>query len=134
MVVAHDDGRVEHIPNARFEPSYQPGTRWPVHGTLTLPDGTRIEVAPGPRFFMTGIGYMDPEWTHGINKGPLAVGYDEIDCTTVAYAPPHIYTQAFATVTMTLPDGTTQHGHAAYEALSMGPHARLGFTAMHDGA
>jgi hypothetical protein len=133
MVIAHDDGRVEHLPEARIDVTYQAGTRWPVHGTINLADGTRINIAPQARFFMTGIGYMDPEWVHGMNKGPLAVGYDEIDTTAVGYVPPYIYTQAFAAVTMTLPDGTVQHGHGAFEGLSMGPHARLGFTGMHDG-
>ena len=134
MTIAHDDGRVEHIPAATIDIAFEGGTRWPVGGTIALPDGTRIDLAPAMRFFMTGIGYMDPDWVHGMNKGPLAIGYDEIDCAQVGYALPHIYTQAFTQVTMTLPDGTVQRGFGAYEALSMGPHARLGFTAMHDGA
>lgn len=134
MVVAHDDGRVEHLQGAVIDIVYQPGTRWPARGTITLPDGTKIDLAPQARFFMTGIGYMDPEWVHGMNKGPLAIGYDEIDCSSVAYEPPHNYTQAYTQVTMTLPDGSVQHGQGAFEALSMGPHARLGFSGAHDGA
>jgi hypothetical protein len=134
MVIAHDDGRVEHVPGAAIKVAFQPGTRWPARGTIRLPDGTRIEVVPGMRFFMTGIGYMDPGWVHGMNKGPLAVGYDEIDGAAVGYVPPHIYTQAASRITMTLPDGTQQQGHGAFELLSMGPHATHGFTAMHDGA
>ncbi|HEX7819679.1 MAG TPA: hypothetical protein VF463_03565 [Sphingobium sp.] len=133
MVVVYDDGRVEHLPGAEIAITYQPGTRWPTHGTITTPGGIRIEVAPEARFFMTGIGYLDPEWAHGVNKGPLAIGYDEIDTNGVGYAPPHIYTQAFARVTMTLPDGSVQQGTGTFEALSMGPHARLGFDGMHDG-
>ena len=81
MVIAHDDGRVEHLPGAEIAIDYQPGTRWPTRGVIRVPAGKneyRIEVTAGPRFYMTGIGYMDPEWAHGINKGPLAVGYDEI--------------------------------------------------------
>ena len=93
MVVIHDDGRVEHLPGASIDIEFQPGTRWPTHGTISLPDGARIDLAPQARFFMTGIGYMDPEWIHGMNKGPLAIGYDEIDANAVGYAPPYIYTE-----------------------------------------
>ena len=133
MVVVHDDGRVEHLPDAHIDITFEAGTRWPVHGTIKLPDGTLIDLAPQARFFMTGIGYMDPEWVHGMNKGPLAVGYDEIDTGAVGYVPPYIYTEAFAVVTMTLPDGSVQRGHGAFEVLSMGPHVRLGFTGVFDG-
>lgn len=132
LVIAHDDGRVEHVHGASLDVVYQPGTRWPARGTVTTPAGLRIDVEAGARFYMTGIGYMDPDWSHGINKGPLAVGYDEIRDAEVGYAGPHIYTEAFATAVMTLPDGTRQHGFGAFEALSMGPHARLGFAGMFD--
>lgn len=134
MVVVHDDGRVDHLTGATIAIDYAPSTRWPTGGRIALPDGTRIDLAPEMRFFMTGIGYMDSEWVHGMNKGPLAIGYDEIDCSDVSYTVPHIYTQAFTRITMTLPDGSVQHGFGSFEALSMGPHARLGFTQMHDGA
>lgn len=133
MIISHDDGRVEHLHGATIDVTYRPGTRWPAHGTIATPDGMRIEVEPEARFYMTGIGYMDPDWSHGINKGPLAIGYDEIRGEGIGYAMPHIYTQAFARVTMTLPDGAVQRGFGAFEALSMGPHARLGFRDMFDG-
>ncbi|HEX7857718.1 MAG TPA: hypothetical protein VF503_28915 [Sphingobium sp.] len=133
MVIVHDDGRVEHLPGAEIDVTYQPGTRWPTHGTITTPGGIRVDIEPEARFFMTGIGYLDPEWAHGINKGPLVIGYDEIDPKEVSYVPPHIYTQAFARLKMTLPDGSVQRGFGTFEALSMGPHARLGFKGMHGG-
>ena len=136
MVIAHDDGRVEHLPGAEIAIDYQPGSRWPTRGVIRVPAGKneyRIEVTAGARFFMTGIGYMDPEWAHGINKGPLAVGYDEtgVEAGDV-YKPPFIYTQAFAQVVMTAPDGEVRRGLSSFEALSFGPHAGLGFTGMHD--
>jgi hypothetical protein len=135
MVVAHDDGRVEHVDGSTIDVVYQPGTRWPVSGSITAGDGLRIDLKPGPKFFMTGIGYLDPEWSHGIDKGPLAIGYDEIrtnDITT--FKPPFIYAQAFAHATMTLQDGAVQQGLCSFESLSMGPHRTHGFTAFADGA
>lgn len=137
MVISHDDGRVEHLPNATIEVEYQTGTRWPVKGVIRVPAGKgeyRAEVTAGARFFMTGIGYMDPSWSHGINKGPLAIGYDEFGPEAgAAYVPPFIYTQAFAPVVLTLPDGRVERGLTSFEGLSFGPHAGHGFTGMHDG-
>ncbi|HEX7743406.1 MAG TPA: hypothetical protein VF442_13410, partial [Sphingobium sp.] len=78
MIVSHDDGRVEHLPGAQVEITYEQGSRWPTGAIVTTPAGWTLKAEPGARFFMTGIGYMNPEWSHGINKGPLAVGYDEI--------------------------------------------------------
>ena len=134
-VVAHDDGRVEHVDGTAFDVVYQPGTRWPTSGTIIMADGARIDLKPGPKFFMTGIGYLDPEWSHGINKGPLAIGYDEIRTNDItAFKPPYIYAQAFAHATLTMPDGQVQHGLGSFESLSMGPHRGHGFTAFSDGA
>ena len=138
MAVLHDDGRVEHLEGASMDISYMPATRWPSRGVITVPSGPgvyTIDLEPGPRFFMTGLGYMNPEWSHGINKGPLAVGYDEIRITDIpGYVPPFTYTQAFTRATMTTPEQQVIRGHGTFEALSFGPHAGLGFKAAHDGA
>ena len=75
---------------------------------------------------------MDPAWAHGINKGPLAIGYDAFGPEPPAYAPPFIYAQSMANVSMIDPDGVIRTGHGSFELLSFGPHARHGFTAMHD--
>lgn len=132
MTIAHDDGRVEHLPDAAIEVEFVSGTRWPRAATIRAGD-YRIAVAAGPRFYMTGLGYMDPNWSHGINKGPLAIGYDEFGpADHAAYSPPFIYAQSFAEVTATLPDGATQRGTGSFELLSFGPHARLGVIGMHD--
>ena len=134
-VIVHDGGRLDHVDTATIDVVYQPGTRWPVSGSIAMSDGTRIDLKPGPKFFMTGIGYLDPEWSHGINKGSLAIGYDEIHASDVTeFKPPYIYAQAFAQATLTTPDGEVQQGLGSFESLSMGPHRRLGFTGFCDGA
>jgi hypothetical protein len=39
---------------------------------------------------MTGLGYFNPDWAHGLNKGPLAVGYDEIRTADIrTHLPPY---------------------------------------------
>ena len=136
LTIAHDDGRVEHLPGAAIETAFEPGSRWPRVATIRAAGQGgehRITVTAGARFYMTGIGYMDPDWSHGINKGPLAIGYDEFGpAEHPLYAPPFIYAQSFATVTAIDPDGTAREGRGSFELLSFGPHARHGFVAMHD--
>ena len=68
-------------------------------------------------------------------KGPLAVGYDEIDGgATARCEPPYNYVQAFARAVMTDPDGLSAEGTGTFEVLSMGPNAKRGFTGFSDGA
>ena len=95
-----------------------------------MPGGEyRIELASHRRFYLYGLGYTHPEWGHGVNKGPLAVGYDECAVDEVtAYEPPYVHAQAFATARMTTPEGQVIEGVGAFESFGMGPHARLGFT------
>jgi hypothetical protein len=137
--LCHDDGRIERFEAGLIEPTYHSGTRWPSQAAIILPAGARgvyrVELQPNRKFFMTGIGYMNPDWSHGMNKGALAVGYDEIRETEASrYAPPHLHVEAFAHATMTTPEGRVLRGLGTLESLSMGPHARHGFTAFCDGA
>jgi hypothetical protein len=136
-LIGYDDGRIEHFPRAQMEVTYAPGTRWPTKGVVTVPVGDKcykIEIDAGPKFLMTGIGYLDPEWTHGANKGPLAIGYDEIDVAAVTFESPYIHIESFAQAVMTTPDGRVLTGAGTFEVLSMGPNAKRGFTGWNDGA
>ena len=136
-LLAYDNGDLVHLDGGEIDITYRPGTRWPAKGVIEHQgrDGVfRIELTAGPDFFMTGIGYLDPEWSHGKNKGPLAVGYDEIVTSQITcYQAPHIYVQSFADATIALPNGETHHGFGTFEALSMGPNAKRGFTSFADG-
>ena len=133
MIVVRDGEAPERLREARIEPVLEPGTRWPTSAVITARDKAgglyRIELVSHRRFYLYGIGYTHPEWGHGFNKGPLAVGYDECEVDDVtAYQPPHIHAQALATARMTTPDGSMIEGVGAFESFGMGPHARLGFT------
>lgn len=136
-LIGHDDGRIEHFPRAEIDVTYAPGTRWPAKGFITIPAGEhsyRIEIEAGARFFMAGLGYLDPAWAHGVNKGPLALGYDEIDTLAVGFEAPFIYVQSAAQASLTTPDGEVISGAGSFEALSMGPNAKRGFKGWNDGA
>jgi hypothetical protein len=137
MIVCHDSGVVEHLRDARLDVQFTPGTRFPSGGVVTARDESggvwRIDVGGGPRFFMTGLGYMNPDWTHGLNKGPLAIGYDEIVTASVLkHEPPYQHVQAFAPLRMTLPDGRVLAGHGCFESIVMGRHEPSGLTSMYD--
>jgi hypothetical protein len=137
MTVCHDNGVTEHLRDAQLSAEFTPGTRFPSGGVLTAHDESggayRIEIGSGPRYFMTGLGYMNPDWTHGLNKGPLAVGYDEIVTSTVTkYEAPFQHVQAFAPLSMTLPDGRVLAGHGSFESIVMGRHEPSGLTSMFD--
>ena len=60
----------------------EPGTRWPLGGTLSLalrgaPEQVTFE--PLGRFQMRGLGYTSPEWGHGMYHGPLRIEREDID-------------------------------------------------------
>ncbi len=132
-VMVRDGGAVEHLQNARMDMEFIPGTRYPAKAVIAARDETgaeyRIEAHPHTRFFLSGIGYMNPDWSHGLNKGPLAVGYDEME-SSAAHGSRTEHAQAFATLSMTTADGVIHSGHGCFESLVIGRHAPSGFTSM----
>jgi hypothetical protein len=74
------------------------------------PDGGawRAELTPRFNFYMSGIGYMHPEWGHGHYKGENALGYDTYDLASVNENDPRFWhVQAFCTARLIGPrDGT----------------------------
>ncbi len=135
-VMLKDGGAVEHLKDARLEVEFEPGMRFPARGVVTAQDEAggkyRIEIAAGPRFYLSGIGYMNPDWSHGLNKGALAVGYDEYDCAEVRHGARFEHPQAFAHLTMTTPDGTVLEGAGCFESIVLGRHAPSRLTSMFD--
>ena len=137
MIVCHDSGEVEHLHGARLEVDFTPGTRFPRSGIVTARDEAggayRIDIGVGPRFFMTGLGYGNPDWAHGFNKGPMAMSYDEIVTSSVVkHEAPYQHLQASSPVRMTLPDGRVLSGYGSFESYVAGRHAPSGFTSMFD--
>ena len=137
FAIVRDCGAVEHLHGARIEIAFAPGTRYPAKAVVTAQDEAggqyRIEVTPHARFFLSGIGYMNPDWSHGLNKGPLALGYDEIESNDGAkHGSRYEHPQAFADLVMTTPDGTVIKGHGCFESIVIGRHTPSGFTSMFD--
>ncbi len=134
-VMLKDGGEVEHLRDARLEVEFEEGTRYPAHGLVTARDAAggayRIEIEAEARFYLSGIGYMNPDWAHGLNKGALAVGYDEIDSSAgITHGSRYEHPQAFARLTMTTPEGAVLEGQGCFESIVLGRHAPSGLTSM----
>lgn len=122
----------EHFEKCRAEVVLEKGSRHFSAATLIYPHEaggeTRVDLTPHWKFYMSGLGYLHPEWGHGHNKGPLAVSYDSFPTDSVKDFdfPYHIHIQAFVTARMQAPDGTVRFGSGVLEQLVYGPYAPLG--------
>ena len=121
-----------HMASCRSEVAFKSGTRHARAATLWFTDEaggeTRVDLTPKWNFYMSGLGYMSPEWGHGHYKGELAVGYEAFDLATLNENELHfIHVQAFVEALMTTPDGKELEGCGVLEQLILGPHAPSGF-------
>ena len=137
FAMVRDGGALEHLHGARLDVEFDGITRFPVKAVVSAKDEAggdyRVEITPHARFFLSGIGYMNPDWAHGLNKGPLAIGYDEIESNSGAqHGSRYEHPQAFATVKLTTPDGEVIDGFGCFESLIMGRHAPSGFSSNFD--
>jgi hypothetical protein len=130
----------EHIKDCRSEVTLVSGTRHAMSASIFFSHRTggetRIDLKPQWKFYMSGLGYFHPEWVHGMNKGPLAVGYDslrtaEIDSFTF---PLYLHVQQFVEADMKKPDGSTRQGCGVLEQLILGPYEPIGLKGLLDPA
>lgn len=113
---------------------WEPGTRRARRAELELvgADGARDTIALEPilHFQMLGLGYLHPEWGHGLWKGPEAVAAESwtlADCAPLD--PRHLHVQ-----TLCRARRGERTGIGVLEQLVIGPHAPSGFTGLLDGA
>ena len=80
--VVLDPARVHRGDRAEVEVTWQTGTRWAERITTRLHrwEAPSVEVSYEPilRFQMSGVGYLHPEWGHGMWRGDLDVSRDQI--------------------------------------------------------
>ncbi|NIB40509.1 hypothetical protein HBA55_12990 [Pseudomaricurvus alkylphenolicus] len=116
---------------------FEPGLRHLRHAKAVMKDSAgqniAIEFDLKQKFYMSGLGYLHPEWGHGMNKGELAVGYDrlEVDQISTSKPPFYLHVQQFAQVRMSLPDGATKTGSGVLEQAILGPHAPTGLKGLY---
>jgi hypothetical protein len=117
---------------------YKSGTRHAKSAVIEAVDAQggkwRAELTPRFNFYMSGIGYLHPEWGHGVYKGENALGYDTHDLASVNEMDPRFWhVQAFVTARLYGPD-MERVGAGVLEQLVIGPHAPSGFKELMDAA
>jgi hypothetical protein len=117
-----------HAP--RHEIDFRPGTRRARAARIAFDGLGPIELEPILDFQMLGIGYLSPEWGHGLWKGEEAVGASrwrpgELD----PLDPRHLHVQQLVRARM----GERQ-GIGVLEQMIIGPHVPSGFKGLFDGA
>jgi hypothetical protein len=142
----HANGNV--VPVGRFAPSdvsylddvahrvrWAPGTRRAQSAELTL-GGARtppivVALEPILTFQMLGLGYLHPEWGHGMWKGPDAMMGEHWTLADLdPMDPRHLHVQQLCRATT----AGAREGVGVLEQLVIGPHAPSGFTSILDPA
>lgn len=126
--------RVEHMREVDVQIAWQPGARRARTAALTMRpwrgEPETIELTPLLTFQMLGIGYLNPEWGHGLWKGEETTGSATYKLAELdPLAPHHLHVQQVVRATH-----AGQQGIGVLEQLVLGPHAPSGFTGARDGA
>jgi len=119
----------------KLDVAYHPGTRRVRQFSVDVAPASKLTVTPRKQlFYMSGLGYLHPEWGHGLDHGVLDVGYDSIaldpkpatEMTTV-------HVQALSDAVLEF-DGQQHRGIGVTEQLFLGPHTPSGLAGMLDPA
>jgi hypothetical protein len=117
---------------------FEPGTRWirkaalhvePVNGDEPGHEPYTMELTSMRKFFMRGIGYSSPEWSHGHWKGELAFAREDWKLSDVNPADP--YSQHTHHAVKATRNGV--EGVGLLEQIIMGPHNQMGLDGFIDG-
>jgi hypothetical protein len=109
--------------------TWRRGTRRADRAEIDIGEQT-VVLEPFVDFQMLGIGYLHPEWGHGMWKGEEAVGVEQWKLADLdPLVPSHLHVQALCRASM-----GDREGIGILEQLAIGPHAPSGFTSMFDGA
>lgn len=129
-----DERAPEAMASVDHRVRWQPGTRRAAGAEITLtPHGAVpvvVSLEPVLTFQMRGLGYLDPEWGHGMWKGA-----DVVDGATWTLAeldpmdPRHLHVQQLCRARTGAGEGL-----GVLEQLVIGPHAPSGFTSILDPA
>ena len=126
--VAPTDGSQPRLMRAvDYRVEWRPGTRWARRFDYDLIDWNgqlhHVELNPRYEFQMSGLGYGNPEFGHGMWKGEEIVGGERVrlpvdsPCTRQ-----NLHVQAVCDATYVAPDGSTESGIGILEQLAIGNH------------
>jgi len=123
----------------RFDPvgqrlRFQTGSRWVTSAEIDLVgDGGEeivLKLEPIARFDMRALGYMNPEWGHGVWHGELELGREDWIFSEVSpQDPSHQHVHHIVKATM-----GGKVGIGIFEQIIFGPHTQFGFSDILDGA
>jgi hypothetical protein len=125
---------VEPMASVACDVAWRPGTRRADRATVTLRPRRGADhvvvLEPLLDFQMCGLGYLHPEWGHGLWKGEEAIGVESWTLAEVdPMAPQNLHVQQLCRATMGERVGT-----GVLELLVIGPHQPSGFTSLLDPA
>jgi hypothetical protein len=128
------DPREERAARVAHRIVWQPGTRRSQRAQLELVSHagatTSLALEPVSTFQMLGLGYLHPEWGHGLWKGAEAFGAEAWRPADLATLDPrHLHVQQLCRARW-----GAREGIGVLEQLVLGPHRPSGFQALLDGA
>lgn len=127
----------EAMQNVDYSVTWRPGTRCAATFELSLTpwigEPSTIRLEPCFEFHMAGLGYLHPEWGHGVWKGELEVAGERWDLPVEnSTAPDRLHVQSIVRATTT--GGIGEHqGIGVLEQLAIGRHIPSGLDGMFDG-
>ena len=132
IIAPLQDGTPETMEAVSSRIRFRSGTRHADSAELTFRrrggEELILQFEPLYQFYMSGLGYLHPEWGHGIDRGEFTVAYDSIDLATVDEAAPlYLHVQAISRVRM-----GGKEGLGVLEQLILGPHEPSGFRELFD--
>jgi hypothetical protein len=132
------DAPLETMAQVSHRVRWQPGTRRAQSAELRLSplrgEPLAIELESLLTFQMLGIGYLHPEWGHGVWKGENELGGERWTLGELnPMAPQHLHVQTLCRARLS--GGTrTREGVGVLEQLVIGPHVPSGFKGLLDPA
>jgi hypothetical protein len=133
MLLHLADGAVETMARVDHRVRWQPGTRRAAAAELTLSpyrgEPLVVTLEPLVAAQMLGLGYLHPEWGHGMWKGELAVTGDSWSLADLdPLDPRHLHVQQVCRARM-----GKREGVGILEQVVLGPHVPSGFRSILDG-
>ena len=128
---------IQHAHSVSYTCEWQPGTRhmksFQLNYSFAQSEAT-LTFTPKIHFQMSGLGYLHPEWGHGMWKGELAIGFDRLTLPVQdPMAMHHIHVQTLSDVTCQFDNGQLHRGIGVLETLVLGMHQPSGFSGISDG-
>ncbi len=91
-----------------------------------------IQLQPRQTFYMRGLGYMHPEWGHGLLHGELATNFEVYETADISGADPAFFhVQAICDAELTTAGGS-ERGKGVLEQLVIGAYDPYGFSELFD--